>query len=175
MRKSAVIKLAVTMWLCTLLLTVPLVMGENGRDASTESFIVYTDKEEYLAGEAVNIYVKANAIDPNETITVTDIVVYDPANITVAEWHNISIALTDTVTPAYVGTIIAESEGVYTVSAKATGCPWILFFIWYFICKYWFGHVIPEVPFGTVVSILALIGATGLYIVRKKHPQKTTE
>ncbi|MGQ9538275.1 MAG: hypothetical protein ACUVTE_01620, partial [Candidatus Bathycorpusculaceae bacterium] len=101
-----------------MILAVPLAMA----DESTESFIVYTDKEEYLAGEIVRIYVKAEAIDPNQTITVTDIVVYDPANNTVAEWHNLTIVLTDTETAVYVGYVVAETEGVYMVYATATGC-----------------------------------------------------
>ena len=171
MLKSVALKLIVVIWLCTLILAVPLAMA----DASTESFSIYTDKEEYFVGEAVNIYVKANAIDPNETITVTDVVIYDPSNVSVAEWHNLSIVLTDTVTPEYVGTIIAESEGSYTVSAKATGCPWILLAIWRFICKYWHSKVIPEVPFGTIIAMVSLIGATGLYAVRKKHPKKAAK
>jgi len=169
MLKSTACKSIAVMLLCTLILAVPLVMAGE----STESFSVYTDKEEYLVGEAVNIYVKANAIDPNETITVTDVVVYDPANISVAEWHNLSIVLTDTATSAYVGTIIAESEGSYTVSAKATGCLWILCAIWRFICWCWRPHVVPEAPFGTVIAMLTFLTATGFYAVRKKHPKKT--
>jgi hypothetical protein len=142
-------------------------------DASTESFSIYTDKEEYLVGEAVNIFVKANAIDPNETITITDVVTYDPANISVAEWHNISIVLPDTTTIAYVGTIIAESEGEYAVSAEATGCAWRLHARWWFRCWFWRNHVVPEVPFGTVIAMLTFLGATGFYVVRKKQPKKT--
>lgn len=163
------VKSIAVLWLCTLILTVPLVMAEE----PTESFSVYTDKEEYLVGDAVSIYVKANAIDPNETITVVDVVVYDPANVSVVEWHNLSIVLTDTVTPAYVGTFIAESEGTYTVCAQATGCFWLLKAIWKFLC--WFlkpKKVIPEVPFGTIIAMVTLLGATGLYTVRKKHPRK---
>jgi hypothetical protein len=166
MLKSA-LKSAVMLWLCTLILAVPLAMA----DSSTESFSVYTDKEEYLVGEAINIYVIANAIDPNETITVTDVIVYDPANVSVAEWHNLTIVLTDTTTPAYVGTITAESEGRYTIAAKATGCPWFLWAIWWFICCWWRNKVIPEVP-GTVIASLVVMGATALYAVRKKHLKK---
>jgi hypothetical protein len=169
MLKSTICKSIVVMLICTFILAIPLVMA----DESTESFSIYTDKEEYLVGEAVNIHVKANAIDPNETITVTDVVVFDPANISVAEWHNISIVLTDTATSAYVGTIIAESEGSYTVSAEATGCWWILRARWWFRCWCWHSHVVPEVPFGTVIAMLTFLGATGLYAVRKKRPKKT--
>ena len=170
MLRSVVLRSIAVIWLCLMVISTPLAMA----DETTESFSVYTDKEEYLIGEAVNIYVKANAIDPNETITVTDVVAYDPANVSVAEWHNLTIVLTDTETPAYVGTFIAESEGTYTVSAKATGCLWILWAIFWFICR-WFHppQVIPEVPFGTIIAMVSFLGATGLYAVRKKHPTKT--
>jgi len=171
MFESSAVKLVAVMWLCALILTVPLVMA----DESTESFSVYTDKEEYLVGEPVKIYIKANAIDPNETITVTDVVVYDPTNVSVSEWHNISIILTNTVTPVYVGSIIAESEGTYQVSAEATGCLWILRAIHRFICRFLRPKVIPDVPFGTVMAIVAFLGATGLYAIRKKHPKKIME
>lgn len=169
MLKYSAIRSIGVLLLCTFILAIPLVMA----DETTESFSIYTDKEEYFVGEAVNIYVKANAIDPNETITVEDVIVFDPANVSVVEWHNLSIVLTDTVTPAYVGTIIAESEGSYTVSAEATGCPWRLRARWWFRCWCWRPRVIPEVPFGTVVAMLAFLGATGFYAVRKKHPEKT--
>jgi hypothetical protein len=169
MLKSTACKSIIVMLLCTFILAIPLVMA----DESTESFSIYTDKEEYLVGEAVNIHVKANAIDPNETITVTDVVIYDPANISVAEWHNISIILTDTTTIAYMGTIIAESEGTYTVSAEATGCAWRLCARWWFRCRFWCHHVVPEVPFGTVIAMMSFLGATGFYAVRKRHPKKT--
>jgi len=152
-----------------MMLTIPLVMA----DASTESFKVYTDKTEYMAGEVVRIYVKADAIDPNQTITVTDVIVYDPENKTVAEWHDLSIVLTDTTTSVYVDSIMAEAEGTYMVYAEATGCPWILRFIWWFFCRrHYKPNVVPEVPFGTIISSLALLGATGLYMQRKKHLKK---
>lgn len=152
-----------------LVLAIPLAMA----DESTESFSIYTDKEEYLVGENVNIYVQAIAIDPNETITVTDVVVYDPANISVAEWHNLSIALVDTTTPVYVGTTIAESEGNYTVSAEATGCWWKLWAKCWFKCwHHWHHHVVPEVPFGTVMAMMIFLGATGLYTVQRKSKDK---
>jgi len=154
--------------LCLLVLFVPLASA----DETTESFIVYTDKKDYIVGEPVNIYVKAEAIDPNQTITITDVVVYDPNNLSVAEWHNISIVLTNTTTPEYVGTVIAASEGEYTVSAKATGCPWILWAIWRFFCRWWRSNVIPEYPFGTIAAMAAFFGATGLYFSRKKHRVK---
>jgi hypothetical protein len=160
--------LAVVAWLCVMILAVPLAMA----DETTESFIVYTDKQEYLVGEVVRIYVKAEAIDPNQTITVTDIIVYDPANNTVAEWHNLSIVLTDTETSVYVDSIIAETEGTYTVYAEATGCPWLLRFFWWFFCwRCWKQRVVPEVPFGTVMTAVTLLGATGLYI-RKRNIRK---
>jgi hypothetical protein len=151
-----------------MILAVPLAMA----DETTESFIVYTDKQEYLVGEVVRIYVKAEAIDPNQTITVTDIIVYDPANNTVAEWHNLSIVLTDTETSVYVDSIIAETEGTYTVYAEATGCPWLLRFFWWFFCwRCWKKCVVPEVPFGTVMTAVTLLGATVLYI-RKRNIRK---
>lgn len=165
---SGIRKSVAVMWLCVMLLAIPLVMA----DESTESFTIYTEKEEYIVGEVVNIYVKANAIDPNETITVTDVIVYDPDNITIAEWHNLTIVLTDTTTPAYVGSTIAQSEGSYTVSAEATGCLWILRAIWRFICRFFRHKVVPEVPFGTVIALVTLLGATGLYIQQKKRPKK---
>lgn len=169
MPKSATLRLIAVMWLSTLILAIPLAMS----DECTESFSIYTDKEEYLVGEAVNIYVKANAIDPNETIIVTDVVIFDPANITVKEWHNLTVILPDTIAPAYVGTIFAESEGIYTVSAGAWGGRWRLWARWWFIIR-WFWHrkVIPEVPFGTVIAMMSLVGATGLYAVRKKTRKK---
>jgi len=148
------------------ILAIPTVIA----DETTESFTVYTDKNEYLLGEIVRIYVKANAIDPNQTITVTDIIVYDPANNTVAEWHNLSIVLTDTTTSVYVDSITAEMEGTYTVYAEGTGCPWRLWFFWWFFCRRcWTPRAVPEVPFGTVIALVALVGATGFYIQRKKR------
>ena len=107
---------------------------------------------------------------------------YDPANISVAEWPSLSIVLNDTATPVYVGNIIAESEGSYTVSAdgltnaptltmtsvKTTGCSWTLFAIWRFLCRLSHLNVVPEVPYGTVIATLSLLGATGLYVVRKR-------
>jgi hypothetical protein len=154
--------------LCMLILFVPLASA----DETTESFTVYTDKQEYIVGETINIYVKAEAIDPNQTITITDVIVYDPNNSSVAEWHNLSIVLTDTATIEYVGTVIATSEGEYTVSAKATGCPWFLWAIWFFFCRWWRRNVIPEYPFGTIAAMAAFFGATGLYVSRKKHRVK---
>ena len=161
------IKLVSTV-LCLLFLFVPLASA----DETTESFIVYTDKENYIIGEAINIYVKAEAIDPNQTITIHDVIVYDPNNSSVAEWYNLSIVLTDTIKSEYVGTVIATSEGKYTVSAKATGCPWVLWAIWFFFCRCWHRNVIPEYPLGTIAAMAAFFGATGLYISRKKHAVK---
>jgi hypothetical protein len=155
--------------LCLLILFVPLVSA----DATTESFTVYTDKNEYLTGEAVNIYVKAEAIDPNQNITVHDVIVYDPNNSSVAEWYNLNIVLEDTTTITYVGTVIATSEGQYTVSAKATGCPWFLWAIFCFICRCrWHRNVVPEYPLGTMAAMAAFFGATALYISRKKKRVK---
>lgn len=148
---------------------VPIVMA----DETTESFVVFTDKNEYLAGEAVNIYVKAEAIDPDQTITVHDVIVYDPNNVSVAEWYGLDIVLEDTTTIKYVGTVIATAEGEYSVSAKATGCSWFLFAIFRFFCRYrWSNNVVPEFPFGTIAAVAAFFGATGLYISRKKKQNK---
>ncbi|MGQ9460590.1 MAG: hypothetical protein ACUVRA_05115 [Candidatus Bathyarchaeaceae archaeon] len=152
--------------LCLLILFVPLASA----DETTKSFIVYTEKKDYVIGEPVNIYVKAEAMDPNHTITVTDVIVYDPNNMSVAEWHNLSIVLTDTTTIKYVGTVIATSEGEYIVSAEATGC--ILRAIWRFFCWWWRRNVIPEIPFGTLAAMTAFFGATGLYVFGKKQRVK---
>jgi hypothetical protein len=169
LRSTAVLKAIVLTWICTLVLVTPLAAA----DGSTESFSLYTDKDQYLVGETVNIYAKANAIDPNQTITVTDVVVYDPANASVAEWHNLSIVLADTTTPAYVGMITAESEGNYTVSAAATGCFFFLWAKWYFSC---WRHLsaVPEVPAGTVMAGVSMIAALFAFITvprlrRKQH------
>jgi hypothetical protein len=140
--------------------------------ATTESFSVYTDQQSYVVGQTVNVYVKANSIDPNQTITIINVVVYDPNNSTVAEWNNTSIALTNTTTPEYVGTLNATVEGTYTVSANATGCPWILCSKWCFFCECKPPKVVPEYSFGTMAAMTALFGATGLYITRKKYRTK---
>ena len=162
MKKS--IKL-VSVALCLLVVLVPLVRA----DATTESFVIFTDKSSYLVGEAVNIYVKAEAIDPNQTITVHDVIVYDPDNSSVAEWYDLDIVLEDTTTIKYVGTVIATSEGEYSVSAKATGCPWFLWaFFWFFCRCRWDNNTIPEYPLGTMAAMAAFIGATVLYVSRKK-------
>jgi hypothetical protein len=148
----------------TTILAVPLVVA----DEITESFTVYTDKDQYLIGEVVRIYVKADEIDPYQTITVTDVIVYDPANNTVAEWHGLSIILTDTETSVYVNSAIAEMEGVYTVYAEAIGCPWRLLAFWRFLCwRRWRNNVVPEVPFGTIIALAAMLGATSLYLKKR--------
>jgi hypothetical protein len=166
MKKS--IKLA-SVALCLMMLLVPLASA----DETTESFTIFTDKSEYLTGEAVNIYVKAEAIDPNQTITVQDVIVYDPNNTSIAEWHDLNIVLEDTTAIKYVGTVIATSEGQYKVSAKATGCPWFLWAIFWFFCRCrWHNNVIPEYPFGTIAAMAAFLGATALYISRKKNRVK---
>ena len=160
----------VSVALCILLVSLPLVSA----DATTESFIIFTDKNSYLAGEAVNIYVKAEAIDPDQTITVHDVIVYDPDNSSVAEWYGLDIVLEDTTTIKYVGTVIAAAEGQYSVSAKATGCPWFLWaFFWFFCRCNWDNHVIPEYPLGTIVAMAAFLGATVLYVSRKKKQANT--
>lgn len=169
MSARCICKSVAVAWLCMMIIAIPLAMA----DETTESFTVYTDKEEYLVGEVVRIYVKANSIDPNQTITVTDITVYDSANNAIAEWHNLSIVLTDTVTPVYVDSVTTQSEGSFTVSAEGTGCPWILRALWWFFCRrFWKPHVVPEVPLGTVAALTTLLGATGLYIQQKKRSKK---
>ena len=148
------------------MLLVPLVSA----DATTESFTIFTDKNEYLAGEAVNIYVKAEAIDPNQTITVHDVIVYDQNNASVAEWYDLDIVLEDTTTIKYVGTVIATTEGQYMVSAKATGCPWFLWAWFWFFCRCgWNNNTIPEYPLGTIAAMVAFLGATVLYSSQKKR------
>jgi hypothetical protein len=170
-----------------LILSVPLVIA----DESTESFSVYTERKEYIVGEVINIYAKANTIGPGQTIMVTDVVVYDSANMSVAEWRNLSIVLTDTTTQSHVGTIVVESEGGYTVSAVgtvmeessggstggmlATGYRWILRAMWCFICRFFKPHVIPEVPFGTIASVMSFLGATGFYVTRKFKRKRITQ
>jgi hypothetical protein len=159
----------VSVALCLLMMLVPLASA----DETTESFIVFTDKSEYLTGEAVNIYVKAEAIDPNQTITVHDVIVYDPNNISVAEWNDLNVVLEDTTTIKYVGTVIATAEGEYKVSAKATGCPWWLWAWFWFFCRCrWRRNVVPEYPFGTIAAMAAFFGATALYVSRKKNRVK---
>jgi hypothetical protein len=151
------------------MLLVPLARA----DETTESFIIFTDKSEYLAGEAVNIYVKAEAIDPNQTITVHDVIIYDPNNTSIAEWYGLDIVLEDTATIQYVGTVIATSEGEYSVSAKATGCPWFLWAFFCFFCRcHWDNNVVPEYPLGTIAAMAAFIGATVLYVSLKKKRMK---
>jgi len=158
------IKLVSVIALCLLVLLIPLARASE----TTESFTVYTDKQNYIAGELVNIYVKADSIDPNQTITVTDVIVYDPNNSSVAEWHNISIVLTTTTTSEQVGSFTATSEGPYTVNASAIGCAWRLWSCWRFFC--WRHHfVVPEYPFGTIASMATFFGAIGLYFTRKKY------
>lgn len=155
--------------LCFLILfSLPLVSA----DETTESFIVYTERNEYIVGEPINVYVKAEAIDPNQTITVTDVVVYDPDNSSVVEWNNISIVLTDTTTPEYVGTAVATSEGEYIVLANATGCPWILRARWHFRCRC-LRHIVPEVPLGTIMASVAMIIALVAYGTMPKWRKRT--
>jgi hypothetical protein len=173
------IKLAVAT-LCFLALLVPLA----GAAETTEPFSVYTDQQDYIVGQPVNVYVKANLIDPSQTITVTDVIVYDPTNSSVADWH-VSIVLKSTEEAVQVGTFIAMSEGAYSVSANAaittpssgtTGVSaqgarwlWILMSRWRFWCRFWRPNVVPEYPFGTIAAMGAMIGVTGLYVARKKH------
>jgi len=97
-----------------------------------ESFIVYTDKDEYIIGDIVNVFAKATTILPNETITITDVTVYDPLNNTAVKWNNLSVVLSDTGTEVFVGSLQALEAGSYTVNATATGC--ILRCLWKFFC-----------------------------------------
>jgi hypothetical protein len=159
----------VSVALCLLMLLVPLASA----DETTESFTVFTDKSEYLTGEAVNIYVKAEAIDPNQTITVQDVIVYDPNNTSIAEWYDLNIVLEDTTTIKYVGTVIATAEGEYKVSAKATGCPWWLWAWFWFFCRWrWHNHTVPEYPLGTIAAMSAFFAAIGLYVYKKNNRVK---
>jgi hypothetical protein len=184
--KRTIVRSIVVAWILALILVTPLARA----DQATESFTVYTDQTEYLVGQTINIYAKADAIDPNETIVITDVVVYDPANVSVAEWHGLSIELTDTTTIVYVGSLVAESEGTYSVSAAATGGFWFLRCICWFIC--WFvqhppgyvpppyhpppvcRHVVPEVPAGTIMAGVSMIAALFAFMAvprfrRKQH------
>jgi hypothetical protein len=153
--------------LCLLVLFIPMVSA----DETTESFTVYTEKKEYLVGELIDVYVRAEAIDANQSITVTDVVVYSPENSPVGEWRDISIVLTDTTTSRYVGTVVATSEGEYTVSANATGCPWILLAIWRFICRR-LQNVVPEVPLGTSMASVAMIIGLVAYVALPRWRRK---
>lgn len=138
-------------------------------DEKTESFTVYTEKQVYIEGEQVNIYVKANSIDPGQNITLTDVFVYDPENSIAIEWHNMSIVLTDTTQTEYVGTFFANTEGNYTIYAEATGCPWIIRCWWFFCWNRPPNHVVPESPFGTITAMAAMFGAFVLATARKRH------
>lgn len=183
MRKLVALTSVFVICLFAITLATPLVKA----DELTEPFSVYTDKTEYLVGEVINIYVKANTVDPTQTIIVTDVIVYDPANVSIAEWHGLSIMLTDTTTPIFIGRIISKSEGSYTVlaeatepllgssaaSTEATGQRWWIWrVIWRFLCWFFRSKVIPEVPLGTIVSMISLVGATGFYVLRKKNPKE---
>ena len=97
-----------------------------------ESFIVYTDKDEYFIGDIVSVFAKASTILPNETITITSVTVYDPLNNTAVDWDNLSIVLSDTETEVFVGNLQALEAGSYTMNATATGC--ILRSLWKFFC-----------------------------------------
>lgn len=154
--------------LCSLVLIIPLARA----DQTTESFIVYTDKQYYTVGDLVTIYVKANSIDTNSTITVTDVTVYDPNNSSVAQWNNLSIVLNDTTTPELIGTLNATTEGTYTVDATAIGCLWIFKCWCWFYCLFRPWKVIPECPLGAIAAMTALLGTTGLYVRGKKHRMK---
>jgi hypothetical protein len=140
--------------------------------ATTESFSVYTDKQYYNVGDIVNIYAQANSINPNNTITVTNVVVYDPNNSTIAEWNNLSIVLDNTTTIVLIGALNVTTEGTYTVNATATGCIWRLWCRCYFFCECKPPKPIPEYPFGTMAAMTALFGAMGLYFARKKYKIK---
>jgi len=155
--------------LISLLSLLPLAEAE----LTSESFSVFTDKDEYVLGNTVNVYVKADAIDPNETITVRDVIVYDPLNSSFVEWHNLSIILTDTTTPSYVGTFTVMELGNYTIWANGTGCPrrlfcWFRFRVWW---RQW--HVVPESPIGTlmvpIMGLIALAAWRGIRIRRKNY------
>jgi hypothetical protein len=181
MRKTTAIASSIVMCLFAITLAAPLAKANE----TVEPFSVYTDKTEYLVGEVINIYVKANTVDANETITVTSVAVFDPSNASVAEWNDLSIALTTA--PTFVGRIIAESEGSYTVSAEAMVEPasgisavtgvagrrwWIWRVIWRFIIRFFHPKVVPEVPVGTIVAMIGFVGATGLYVVKRKNPKE---
>ena len=97
-----------------------------------ESFIIYTDKNEYFIGDVVSVFAKATKILPGETITITSVTVYDPLNNTVASWDNCSIVLSDIETEVFVGSLQALEAGSYTVNATATGC--ILSCLCKFLC-----------------------------------------
>jgi len=161
-------KMIITVALCLLMAFLPLVKA----DPTSESFTVFTERSQYLVGETINVFVKAEAIDPNQTITVTDVVVFDPNNASVAEWHNMSLVLTYVGEQQCVGSVVGTLEGEYTVSANATGCLWILRCLWHFFCIDHRNHVVPEVPIGTIAMSASMILALAAYVTVPRWKRK---
>jgi hypothetical protein len=158
-------------------------------EEASEPFVVFTERKEYFVGELINVYVKVAALDANQTVTVTDVVVFDPNNMSVAEWRGISIVLTSAGETQYIGTVAATSEGNYTVSADATATVsagggygttagasgrhvcWIRRVIWRFFCR-GFRHVVPEVPLGTIAASAAMIVGLAGYVFMPRWRRK---
>lgn len=150
---------------CIAAIIIPLVKA----DGTNEYFNVYTDKTTYEVGGPITVYVQAGLIDPGQNITITDVVVYDPNGLAIAQWHNLAMVLTNTATPALVGTLTATIEGTYTIDANATGCAYRLYSFCHFFCQCRIPKSVPEIPFGTIAAMATGFGATGLYITKKRR------
>lgn len=162
-------------WIKTLALSLMLALlvsfplSKAGLCSNGESFSVFTEYDEYVVGDTVNVYVKADHIDPNETITVTDVVVYDPSNCSAKEWHGLSIVLSDTTTIHYVGSLTVLQEGEYRVWAKGTGCLLIiiaLILFWVCGCVCPPPSCVPEFPMGA--EVLTLVALLGLSVLKRR-------
>jgi hypothetical protein len=139
--------------------------------AQDESYRVYTDKDVYLVDEVVQIFARAEHIEPDSTITIQNVTVYDPTNQTVAQWLNLNIILADTETTIKIAELTAATEGQHTVYAEATGCPIRIIRWFFFIIRC---HVIPEMPLGTIVPVLASFTAIGSIKLAKTRRSKKT-
>lgn len=153
-------------FIIVLALAVSLVKAQT----SDESFSVFTDQTTYNVGDTVTVLTQANYIDPNSTITVTDVNVTDPSGNLVAQWNNLNVVLSNTTTVVQIGTLTANTPGNYTVNAAATGCLTILFCHWIFQIKP-FIKPVPEYPLGTITALTAVLAVAGLYI-KVKRKQK---
>lgn len=151
-----------------LLLFSPVVRAEQ----TEESYGVFTEKDIYILGETVRVYALANYIAPDSTITIHNVTVYDAKNQTVAQWLNVNIVLTDTETTVKVGEFTATAEGQQAVYAEATGCPIRILRWFFFIIRC---HVIPEMPLGTIVPLLASFTAIGsIKLAKSKKPRRSS-
>jgi len=157
LKKKVMLLFALMLLIAPYITVIPLANAES----TEESFSVHTDKPEYEVGDIVHVYVKADFIDPNSTITVMNVTVYDPSNSTVVEWRNLSIVLTDTTTFHYVGNFTVTQPGTYTVYATGLGCWRLLWFFLRFVC-WLYQHIIPEYPFGPLTAMVVFTAALTL-------------